>query len=90
MELMYLLLSLPSGLQGSSQAGLHVLVSKPVTGEPGSVCAGHASPGQLSLPRSIWWQRSVGGVPMETKRMFDLFSLLIQFELSSSGLNLNS
>lgn len=55
------------------------------------VCAaGHALPGQFCVPASIWWQRSVGGVPVETKRMFDLFSLLIQFELSLSGLNVNS
>lgn len=71
-----------------------LLVSKQVaTGELHAcvrAAAIHALRVHFYLPMSIWWQLSVGGVPMETKRIFGLSSLLIQFALSSSGLNLNS
>lgn len=92
-ELTCLLLSGASLLQGCSQAGLHMPAGERKGSNRGTLgvhAARHALWERFYLPTSIWWQISVGGVPMETKRIFGLSSLLIQFALSSSGLNLNS
>lgn len=80
-------------LQGCSPAGLHMPAGERKGSNRGTsgVCAArHALWEHFYLPMGIWWQISVGGVPMETKWIFGLSSLLIQFALSSSGLNLNS